>query len=81
MKKLFYLILFALLSSCTDNQMAREFGGKERIEIPKNHVFINATWKDHDLWVVTVDTTNNITYFSEYSSYGILNGQITFLTN
>lgn len=35
MKKLFLLFTLVVMCSCTENQMARKFGGKMTIELPK----------------------------------------------
>lgn len=54
------LIAFAIIGiiSCTDNSRTRNFGGTEIISIPHNEEFINITWKDDNLWVITKDTTS-----------------------
>lgn len=68
MKKLLLgaILLFSVLS-CTDNQRARTFGGEETIELPKNRVLLNATWKQADLWLLTKDTLTNEVFFNEKS--------------
>ena len=46
MKKIITVLCFSLfLLSCTDNSRARRWGGSEKVELPKSHRFINATWK------------------------------------
>ena len=79
MKKLLLgaIILFSVLS-CTDNQRARTFGGEETIELPKNRVLLNATWKQADLWLLTKDTLTNEVFFNEKSNWGVLEGTIKF---
>lgn len=69
------------LVACTENEMVRSYGGSQKIKIPKDHVFINSTWKENNLWMLTKDTTTGKYYFSERSSYGILEGQIIFEDN
>ena len=76
MKKLL-IILSIILISCTSNQRARHFGGDEEIKLEKNEKFINITWKETNLWLITLDTTTNIYYAREKSSYGIWEGKIT----
>ena len=79
MKKLLFITLVTLLLlSCTDNQRARNFGGKEVVELPKNRILLNATWKNVDLWLLTKDTITNQIYFNENSNWGILEGSIEF---
>ncbi len=78
MKKLFLLLTIAtiIVSSCTENQRARKFGGKEDIQLPKHHILINVSWKESNLWIVTKDTTTNIYYCREKSSWGLWEGEI-----
>jgi hypothetical protein len=78
MKKILIISALVLLVSCTDNRMAREFGGNETVELPKDRILINCTWKESHLWLLTKDTTNGKMYFSEKSSWGLLEGQIEF---
>lgn len=79
MKKLILLIsLLTLMTvSCTENKRAKTYGGSEEIELQKNHVLLGVTWKDSNMWLLTKDTTTNICYFNEKSSWGIWEGQIT----
>ena len=79
MKKLLLgaILLFSVLS-CTDNQRARTFGGEETIELPKNRVLLNATWKQADLWLLTKDTLTDEVFFNEKSNWGVLEGTIKF---
>lgn len=76
--KYLILSLSLFLTSCTANQMARNYGGEETVKLPANEVFINATWKDHDLWYLTKDTLQNKYYLREKSSYGLMQGKIIF---
>lgn len=79
MKKL-YTFLIALISiSCTQNKRVKDYGGLARLEISSDEVFVNATWKQTDLWVTTrkrekSDTLYQTYYFREKSSYGVLEG-------
>lgn len=79
MKKLLLgaILLFSALS-CTDNQRARAFGGEETVDLPKNRVLLNVTWKQDDLWLLTKDTLTNEVFFNEKSSWGVLEGTIKF---
>lgn len=76
MKKLFVLIGIVLLSACTDNQRARNFGGTETVTLKKNEEFINITWKGDDMWIIVRDTITGNFYAREKSSYGMLEGTI-----
>jgi hypothetical protein len=84
MKKYLLIILLAILfASCTDNQRARKFGGKETIKLAEGQKLINATWKDSDLWFLTrpmTDKDSCQTYtFYEQSSWGVWEGTITII--
>lgn len=83
MKK-FIVILASMmiLSSCTQNERVKRFGGSATIDIPADRQFVNVTWKENDLWVVTKtrttsDTLRNVYQLQESSSWGILEGTYT----
>jgi hypothetical protein len=74
-----FIILTAsslIFVGCTENSRARHWGGTEKIEIKKNEVLLNATWKESNLWVLTQDTITKVNHFREHSSYGIMEGEI-----
>ena len=70
------IFLLFLCFSCTNNERVRNFGGTENIDLPEDHKFINITWKQDDLWVLSQDTITGIFYLKEKSSYGLLEGTI-----
>jgi hypothetical protein len=82
------LILIVALSigmftGCTENSMARGYGGKESIKIATGQKVVQASWKDGDLWILTrpmndSDVAETWTY-SEKSSYGIMEGEIKLI--
>jgi hypothetical protein len=81
MKRPIYILSAILtlgLTSCTDNQMARKFGGTETISLPPGIRLENITWKDDQLWLLTSpDTTQPTTYtLQEKSSWGVIEGQV-----
>jgi hypothetical protein len=80
MKNLLILsaVAITILSSCTDNQRARSFGGTETVELPENRILVNCTWKQDDLWLLTKDTITGKMYFNEKSSWGMMEGEINF---
>jgi hypothetical protein len=72
---------FVTLTACTDNNRARNWGGTEDLEVPADRKFVNVTWKENQLWIVTKDrTAADSTYdtyrFQEKSSWGVLEGTI-----
>ena len=64
------------LSSCTENERAKKFGGTMKVEISNKEKFINITWKGEDLWILTQDTITKKFYFREDSPYGIIQGEV-----
>ena len=84
MKKYVFL-LFALVAmcSCTQNQMARSYGGKMTIELPKGEKLINATWKEANLFYLTEPMEEGYVpktkKFRESSNFGVWESEITFV--
>ncbi len=77
MKKILLIAIIAItLTNCTENQRARNFGGKEELKLPQNHELITCCWKQDDLWLLTKDSTTGIYYCREKSSWGIWEGEI-----
>ena len=81
MKRLLFLLLIIIaiavsVSSCTENERAKNYGGKEEITLKPSEEFVNATWKDDNLWLITKDTLTNEYIMREKSSYGIWEGEI-----
>jgi hypothetical protein len=77
MKKVILILISGFtLFSCTENQRARSFGGSEEIKLRKNEILTNMTWKKTNLWIQTIDTISNISYFREKSSLGWVEGEI-----
>ena len=69
-------ITLLALTSCTDNQRARSFGGTETIKIEPQEKFINITWKQDNLWVIVQDTITGTIYAKEKSSFGVMQGKV-----
>lgn len=82
MRKLLLLSIICIgFVSCTDNQMARNFGGTEVINLEPGKRLINITWKGNEnanLWILTKqDTTKPTTYsFKEKSGHGLMEGEV-----
>lgn len=86
MKKVLILLLTAVsLSSCTDQQIARSFGGTETITLGPGERLVNITWKGKEgnpsLWILTKKgNTSPTTYsFKEKSSLGVMEGEIIII--
>lgn len=78
-KAVIVALLLTATVSCSDNQMARGYGGSFNIDLKPNERVSNVTWKGTDLWILTKqDTTKPTTYtFKEKSTWGVLEGEIT----
>jgi hypothetical protein len=74
MKRTIISILSILtLVSCNENTLT---SSTQEIQLKPNEKFINITWKDSDIWVITQDTLTGIYYAREKSTYGVLEGEI-----
>jgi hypothetical protein len=72
-----------MLTSCTQNQMAKEFGGTATLNLPKGQKLVTATWKQTSLWYLTRPMRDGEvaeTYdFKEDSSFGLIQGTVTIV--
>ena len=75
---LLFFILVVFTISCNKNKAVKKYGGTEKIDLIENEKFLNMTWKDNNMWIITIDTMTNIGYAREYSQYGIFNGVVEF---
>jgi len=84
MKKNILLSIVAALAfvSCTENQMAKTFGGTMKVDLPPNREFVNATWKNEELWYIhrprKEGETIDVYIMQEDSNFGLLEGQVQF---
>lgn len=84
MKRILHLIvalsLAFALTSCTENERARAYGGTQTIELPAGRKLINMTWKETDLWLQTRPMREGehpeTSTFEEKSRFGIFEGTI-----
>jgi hypothetical protein len=79
MKKVFLVVLSGmLLTSCTENERVKSWGGEGTIKLPKGKKLVNVTWKETQIWYLTREMDSNDvaeTYeFHEESSYGVVEG-------
>lgn len=82
MKRLILIsILLLSLAGCTEQERAKNFGGKTATTLPKGQKLVVVTWKDDDLWLLTrpMKSEDSIeTYtFQEQSSFGVWQGTVT----
>lgn len=79
-KKMRNLILILVLSACTENEMAKNFGGKMKVDLPCGQKLTMITWKDSDLWYATrhfrPDDVPETTTFQADTSYGMMEGSV-----
>ena len=72
-------LLFSLIA-CTDNQRAKVLGGTMTVNIPCDQQVFDVTWKEENLWYATQPATQGWTpqtkRFVEYSSYGVMQGEV-----
>lgn len=75
MKAIIGFFSIIMLASCTDNQMAKSFGGSTTIELPKGQKLVTLTWKDEsDIWYLTrpmrsTDTPEIYTFKQDKGSF------------
>lgn len=75
--------LLMITTSCTEQHMARRYGGKIKIELPKGEKLIMATWKEANLFYLTEPMDSGYIpkkkVFRESSNFGVLESEITFI--
>jgi hypothetical protein len=79
MKKLFLTIVMGVMvTSCTENNRVKNWGGEGNINLPKGRKLVNVTWKETEVWYLTRPMDSNDvaeTYqFQEESSWGVMEG-------
>ena len=89
-EKLFAFGAIAIILACVlgagywfffgSNAAARRFGGTQQIKLEKGQKFVNMTWKDESLWIITrpmhQDENAEKYEFKEHSNLGVLNGKV-----
>lgn len=79
------MILIVSLSSCTENNRAKVWGGTANINLPKGKKLITITWKENQLWYLMRDMkadeqVENYS-FHEESSWGLIEGTVIINEN
>ena len=73
---------FVGLAGCTEKQRARSFGGESSIDLPCDKKLFDVTWKGDNIWFVTREMRDDESAeeysFQEESSFGMLEGTVTF---
>ena len=77
------IVITVIFAGCTDNSRARRFGGTEEVTLDTGQKFVNVTWKDTDLWVLTRPArpgeTSETYTLHEKSSMGVMEGTILII--
>lgn len=75
------LLILLTLVGCTQQDMARNYGGKAQIVVPATKKLVNITWKEANMWLLLRNRkpgeTPETYTFTESSSFGINEGVIT----
>jgi hypothetical protein len=87
MKKTVFLIACIsafLMTGCTEQNLARNWGGNMTINLEPNEKLEEITWKDDaELWYLTRpmrdDEEPEIHSFKQSSNYGIFEGTVTII--
>ena len=81
MKKIL-LVAILVLCGCTENDMTKNFGGTQTINVPAGQKVFDVTWKEGNLWYATrpfrEDEVPEISTFHSKSNFGILEGKVIF---
>lgn len=69
-----------ILTSCTQNERAKYYGGTATVNLPKGQKLVTMTWKEDQIWYLTkpmkfTDSAETYT-FQEESSFGIMEGTV-----
>jgi len=79
MKKVFLAIMMGVMvTSCTENERVKTWGGEGTINLPKGRKLVNVTWKENQIWYLTRPMNSNDVaesyQFQEESSWGVIEG-------
>lgn len=76
-------ITMLLMTSCTQNQRAKNWGGTATINIQNGQRLIDVTWKGDQIWYLTDDMPDGYEpkkyNFIEESSFGMMEGKVVFV--
>jgi len=86
MKKILSIFVgVILLTSCTENERAKNYGGTSHVNLPKGRKLVEVTWKADNLWYLTrpmrVNETPETYNFDEESSWGMIEGTVVIHEN
>lgn len=77
------LAALMMMTSCTEQQKVRSYGGKMEIKLPKGEKLMMVTWKRLDLFYLTEPMDSGYVpkkkVFRENSNFGVWESEITFI--
>lgn len=78
-KTIFTVLILALsVTSCTENNRVKNWGGEGTINLPKGRKLVTVTWKETQIWYLTrpmkEDDVAETYQFQEESSWGVMEG-------
>ena len=88
MKKRIVLLLttfsiLSIFSGCSENDLAKGFGGKMTIELEPGNKLEEITWKDANLWILIRPMKENESAethtFYESSEYHVFEGEVVII--
>lgn len=84
MKKIIAIIIgIIILSSCTEQERTRQFGGEMTINLPAGQELMMVTWKENELFYLTRPMSDDYIpvkkTFRESSSWGIMESTVYFI--
>lgn len=84
MKKIIAIIAgIIILSSCTEQERTRQFGGEMTINLPAGQELMMVTWKENELFYLTRPMSDDYIpvkkTFRESSSWGIMESTVYFI--
>lgn len=81
-KFLSLIAIACFATSCTENQFAKQFGGTMKVDLPANTEFVNATWKNDELWYIyrprKQGESIDVIIMQEDSNFGLVEGKVQF---
>ena len=83
MKLLSLVTLLCIATSCTENERAKNLGGTMTVKLPAGTEFVNASWKNEELWYIyrtrKAGETPEVTTMQEDSVFGLMQGKVQFI--
>lgn len=76
-------LFLCLLVGCTQNTIARSFGGNLVVNVPCDEKVYDVTWKEESFWYASrpmlPEETPVVSHFREKSGFGVIQGEVTLV--